>query len=305
MHLLLPLDSSLDLGAFHCWLRSHRYSPPWFGECRLPSPGVRSFNANEPWGFQPQSSVRSLHPALPCCHQIARKIIKSNLISAPCNNHLSGLQPLPAEALFHILHVWKHWIMNGLGFGSPAQGCACTQLPVVVSKLLSLLLLEFLWSPSSSFPSAAVCPVVSPSCSSTSSWRALPHDVLSLLHAARGFGLQCWSLTVGVGNTPGRVPGTLGPLGCCSPAVGPHGTPVELCCAGGCDQCHGEWVGDVTAGNSQVEEIQILGFETPSLNPWAVEKETVVGKREKVSHAVVAAGLVWKFKPLIWAIIIS
>lgn len=53
----------------------------------------------------PQSSVRNLHPALPCCHQIARKIIKSNLISALCINHLSGLQPFPAEALFHILHV--------------------------------------------------------------------------------------------------------------------------------------------------------------------------------------------------------
>lgn len=52
--------------------------------------------------LMPLSSVRSLHPALPCCPQPARKTMERNLISALCINHLSGLQPLPAEALFHI-----------------------------------------------------------------------------------------------------------------------------------------------------------------------------------------------------------
>lgn len=47
VHLLLPLNSSLDLGVFHCWLKSPRYSPQGFGEYRVPSPGIRGFNATE------------------------------------------------------------------------------------------------------------------------------------------------------------------------------------------------------------------------------------------------------------------
>lgn len=35
--------------------------------------------------------------------------------------------------------------------------------------------------------------------------RTLPHNVLSLLHAARGFGMQWWSLTVGVETHPEAV----------------------------------------------------------------------------------------------------
>lgn len=58
-------------------------------------------------GISPLTGVRWLDPALAYCHHVARKIIKSNFISAICMNHLTSFQIFQMEALFHIFCVWK------------------------------------------------------------------------------------------------------------------------------------------------------------------------------------------------------